>query len=248
MASPSYTYSLTNGSTADASQVMQNYNDILNGVTDGTKDLSISALTVAGTATLNGNINLGNASADDITVTGSIASTIPIKTDDSFDIGTTSLRLNQVHAHEYYGTQTNDSATAGYIGQIITGSLVRSSATSLVSATAKTVTSISLTAGNWLIFGALGITPGGTTVFSDANISYSLTTNTFPGVDTIAVPTSGEVWISPTLPSTGFAAAWPVPCARIILASTTTVYLVVSMTFSVSTCTAFGSISGIRCR
>jgi hypothetical protein len=60
MAAPSLTYSLTNGSTADASQVMQNFNDLLNGITDGTKDLSISALTCAGTASLNGHVNLGN--------------------------------------------------------------------------------------------------------------------------------------------------------------------------------------------
>lgn len=70
MPSPSFTYTLTNGTTADADQVMQNFNDILNGVTDGTKDLSIAALTVAGTATFNGNINLGNSGSDTITVTG----------------------------------------------------------------------------------------------------------------------------------------------------------------------------------
>lgn len=70
MPSPSFTYTLTNGTTADADQVMQNFDDILNGVTDGTKDLSIAALTVAGTLTANGNINLGNSSSDTITVTG----------------------------------------------------------------------------------------------------------------------------------------------------------------------------------
>lgn len=101
MPNPSYTYSLTNGTTADASQVMQNFNDILNGATDGTKDLSISALTVAGTATLNGNVNLGNASGDDITVTGSLASTVPIKTDNSYDIGASSgpLRLRALYGY-----------------------------------------------------------------------------------------------------------------------------------------------------
>ncbi len=97
MASPSYTYTLTNGSTADASQVMQNYNDILNGVTDGTKDLSISALTCAGTATLNGSVNLGNASADDLTITASLASTLPIKTNNAFDIGSSTLGLRALY-------------------------------------------------------------------------------------------------------------------------------------------------------
>lgn len=97
MPSPSYTYTLTNGTTADASQVMQNFNDIKNGVTDGTKDLSISALTCAGTATLNGNVNLGNASGDDLTVTASLASTIPIKTTASYDIGSSTLGLRALY-------------------------------------------------------------------------------------------------------------------------------------------------------
>jgi len=97
VANPSYTYTLSNGTTADASQVMQDFNDILNGVTDGTKDLSISALTVAGTATLNGNVTLGNATGDDITYTGSLASSIPIKTTNTYNIGSSTLGLASVY-------------------------------------------------------------------------------------------------------------------------------------------------------
>ncbi len=97
MAAPSLTYTLTNGQTADASQVMQNFNDILNGITDGTKDLSISALTCAGAATLNGHVTLGNSSADDITVTGSLASSIPIKTTNTYNIGSSTLGLAGVY-------------------------------------------------------------------------------------------------------------------------------------------------------
>lgn len=123
MASPSYTYTLTNGTTADASQVMQNFNDILNGVTDATKDLSISALTVAGTCTLNGAINLGNASSDDITITGSLASTFPIKTDVTYNFGSASLRLEKMFCHRYQGTKTNDAAAAGEIGELVTSTI-----------------------------------------------------------------------------------------------------------------------------
>lgn len=97
MASPSLTYTLTNGTTADASQVQQNFTDLLNGYTDGTKDLSISALTCAGTATLNGHVNLGNSSADDLTVTASLASTLPIKTTNSYDIGSSTLGLRALY-------------------------------------------------------------------------------------------------------------------------------------------------------
>jgi hypothetical protein len=97
MAAPTLTYSLTNGSTADATQVMQNFNDLLNGISDGTKDLSISALTCAGTATLNGHVNLGNSSADDLTVTASLASSLAIKTNNSYDIGSATLGLRKLY-------------------------------------------------------------------------------------------------------------------------------------------------------
>lgn len=73
MASPSVTYTFTNGTTSDGPQVSQNFTDLINSLTDGTKDLSISALTCAGTVSLNGNINLGNASGDTITVAGTYA-------------------------------------------------------------------------------------------------------------------------------------------------------------------------------
>lgn len=97
MPAPSYTYTLTNGTTADASQVMQNFSDILNGVSDGTKDLSINALTLAGTLTANGNTTIGNASGDDLTINASLASTLPIKTTNSYDIGSTTIGLRALY-------------------------------------------------------------------------------------------------------------------------------------------------------
>jgi hypothetical protein len=114
MANPSYTYTLTNGTTADATQVMQDFNDILNGVTDGTKDLSISALTVAGTATLNGNINLGNASADDLTITASLASSLAIKTNNTYDIGSATLGLRKLYLGNGGAGATCDVVSASH--------------------------------------------------------------------------------------------------------------------------------------
>lgn len=70
MANPSVTYTFSNGTAADASEVNTNFSDIINSLTDGTKSLSIDALTAAGAATFNGNVTLGNASGDTITVTG----------------------------------------------------------------------------------------------------------------------------------------------------------------------------------
>jgi hypothetical protein len=97
MASPSVTYTFANNTAADATQVNTNFTDILNAMSDGTKDFSISALTCGGTATFNGNTTFGNASGDDVTFTASLASTIPIKTDATYDIGSTTKGLRSVY-------------------------------------------------------------------------------------------------------------------------------------------------------
>lgn len=73
MANPTVTYTFVNGNVADASQVNQNFTDIINSLTDGTKSLNIDAITAAGTATFNGNTTIGNAAGDTHTVTGRIS-------------------------------------------------------------------------------------------------------------------------------------------------------------------------------
>lgn len=93
MANISVTYTFSNGTTADASQVNTNYTDVINGLSDGTKDISVSAITSAGTATLNGAVNIGNASSDDLTITASLASSVPIKTTATYNIGSSTLGL-----------------------------------------------------------------------------------------------------------------------------------------------------------
>jgi len=108
MANPAVTYTFSNGTTADATQVNQNFTDLINGLTDGTKSLTIDSLTVGGTATFNGAVTLGNATADDITFTGSLASSIPIKTTNSFNIGSATLGLGDI----FFGNGTNSNTVA----------------------------------------------------------------------------------------------------------------------------------------
>lgn len=97
MANITVTYTFANSTTADATQVNQNFTDILNGTSDGTKDFSIANLTVAGTFTENGTVNLGNASSDDITITGSLGGSIPIKTTNTYDIGSATIGLRSIY-------------------------------------------------------------------------------------------------------------------------------------------------------
>ncbi len=117
MAGPAVSNTFTNGTAADAAQVNTNFSDLINGATDGTKDYSINALTVAGTFTANGNCTFGNASVDDITFTGSLASSIPVKTTNGPSIGAATLGLNTV----YFGNGSN-SNTVGIKGGVTSAS------------------------------------------------------------------------------------------------------------------------------
>jgi hypothetical protein len=54
MTNPSVTYTFSNSTASDAGQVNQNFTDLINAMTDGTKSFSIDALTCGGTVTING--------------------------------------------------------------------------------------------------------------------------------------------------------------------------------------------------
>lgn len=104
MAAPSVTWTFTNSTTADATQVNTNFTDLINGASDGTKDYTINALTCNGATVLKGAVNLGDGTPDDISVLGSIATSIPVKTTFSYDLGTSSIGWKSI----YFGS--NDSA------------------------------------------------------------------------------------------------------------------------------------------
>lgn len=114
----SVTYSFTNGSTSDATQVNTNFQDVINATSDGTEDFSISALTCAGAATFNGNVTLGNGSVDDITFTGSLASSIPIKTTFSYDVGIATVGIKSI----YFGDDGSAARTTRLIGGTVASS------------------------------------------------------------------------------------------------------------------------------
>jgi hypothetical protein len=121
-----YTYLLTNGTSADADQVQQNFNDAKNGVQDGTKDIAVSAFSASGAATFQGHVTLGNATNDDITVTGSLASSIPVKTTFSYDIGTSIVGLRDI----YLGSADSAARTTKIRGATVASSWTLTTPTS----------------------------------------------------------------------------------------------------------------------
>lgn len=117
MASPSVTYEFTNDTTADADQVNQNFSDLISALSGGTIDVSFLSIAVAGASTFNGNTTVGNASSDDFTVTGSLASHFVPKTDATYNLGSTSIGFLALYLGRNslrLALQASAAATAGY--------------------------------------------------------------------------------------------------------------------------------------
>ena len=150
MTNPSVTYSFSAATIIASAQVNQNFTDLINALTDGTKSLTIDQLTANGPVSLKGTVGLGDASADDITFTGSLASSIPIKTKATYDIGTAALGLRSV----YFGNSTNSFGvdikagvtTASYS---ITLPLTVSAGLQMMRFTNAAVASFGYENGNW---------------------------------------------------------------------------------------------------
>lgn len=139
MAAIAITYTFTNATTADATQVNQNFTDIINGLSDGTKDISVNAGTFAGNVSISGNTTIGNASSDDLTVTASLASSIPIKTTNSYDLGATSLTFRT----GYFGTSVISPVVTAVTS--VTSPLIIGGTTTTSSLTFKTTTGVGTT-------------------------------------------------------------------------------------------------------
>jgi hypothetical protein len=135
------------------------------------------------------------------------------------------------------GTTTNNSANAGSVGEVVTAT---SGAVSLTSTVLANITSISLTAGDWDVVGSLAYQAAGTTTTTVTQAGISTTSATLP-----ALPLYSAYAFSLAANAALF---YAVPTQRISIASTTTVFLVSSANFAVSTATATGYIMARRVR
>lgn len=140
------------------------------------------------------------------------------------------------------GTTTNNNAAARSVGEYIESQVAVGSAVSLVNATPKTITSISLTAGDWDVNGIIITAPAGTTTQSALIGSVSLVDNTSSS------PTSGAFFQFLGSVVAGGPISFPTGTTRISISGTTTVYLVAQSNFAVSTNSAYGVIRARRVR
>lgn len=164
----------------------------------------------------------------------SLSSTLPAFTTSSITFNPTTGGI--------VGTTTNDNTAAGKVGEYISASVLTASAVSLVSGTPKTITSISLTAGDWDVTGTVVSKPAGTTTTSFFSMGISQTTNAF---ETLGAENN---FMQAVGIGAGAFLAGNNGRMRISLSGTTTVYLVASVGFAISTMAAYGFIGARRVR
>jgi hypothetical protein len=140
-------------------------------------------------------------------------------------------------------TITNDNAAAGKVGEYIESILTSGSPVSLTTNAAKTVTSISLTAGDWDVDCVGALLPAATTSITDLIVSLSLVTNTFDATTGRIVQLGMAAFVPGATQQT-----LVIPPYRFSLSATTTIFLIAQSTFTVSTMGAFGIIRARRVR
>ena len=143
------------------------------------------------------------------------------------------------------GTATNNNAAAGSVGEYVQGDRVSGSALALTTSTFASLTSISLTAGDWDVTGFINFTPAATT---NVTVSFGCTSLANNTIDT--TPFGFVQQVSPTTAGTVYNNSYVIslPTRRLSLSATTTVYLVAESNFTVSTLTSYGSIRARRIR
>lgn len=158
---------------------------------------------------------------------------------DGILVGNGSSPVTALVAGQIPGTATNDSASAGNIGEFITASL---SNVALTTATAANICSITLTAGDWDVWGEVYFNPAGATTITAIAAGTATTSTVLP-----TAPGGGLVQIAATM-TTGTPQALPVGVERYSLGGSTTIYLVALSDFGTSTMQANGKISARRAR
>ncbi len=138
------------------------------------------------------------------------------------------------------GTSTNGVGAAGYVGEEIESIIANASAVNVPTATSTNVTSISLTAGDWQVWGNVNGSTFGTT--PTAFFGWISTSSASAPDQSLYNGLSLTTGILVT--GTGF----EVPSKRISLAATTTVYLSTFMIFAAGTQSVCGGIFARRLR
>lgn len=142
------------------------------------------------------------------------------------------------------GTNTNDNAVPGDVGEEVISRINDASATNVPTSNVPVnVTSILLTPGDWDISGSVKFLPAGTTSGSGPFISVSQNSAATPNTDTFA-----PVYLGNYAFAAGVPIVLPITATRISIAVSTTYYLIAQIGFLSSTMAASGFIRARRMR
>ena len=137
------------------------------------------------------------------------------------------------------GITNASNAAAGIVGEVITAS---ATGVAMVSGTFTNVTQITLTAGDWDVWGHVALIPAGTTTISQIATAISDASASYPGHDDI----SSTLLVASF--TTGNPQVFNTGTARRNINASRSVFLVAGPTFGVSTMTADGTIFARRIR
>ncbi|OWT68096.1 MULTISPECIES: hypothetical protein [unclassified Achromobacter] len=141
------------------------------------------------------------------------------------------------------GIVDTSDAAAGVVGQYASNSVAPGAAVALVTNTATNIVSLSLTAGDWDVWGTAWTAPGGTTNQALTIVGLNTTSSTLP-----TPPAGGAMVQLPFSASAGQAIGVSVGTLRVRVAIATNVFLVLLSQFSISTNSAYGFIGARRRR
>lgn len=155
----------------------------------------------------------------------------------------TITNLTSTGIQTFTGVTNASTASAGKVGEVISSTIAIASATSLTTATAKSITSISLTAGDWEVWGNIGFIAAAGTLATILEGSISTLNNT-----QATSPNGGAYFRNALAYTVAETQICPIGRTIINISATATYYLVGTATFSVSTLTAYGAIFARRIR
>ena len=197
------------------------------GVTGAT---TLNSLAASGAATIGGGLGVTGA----ITATGNVTGA---------EFLGSGAGLTSVPGSQLVGTTTNDSAAAGDVGEYMSSYVASGSAVGLTTLTPAAVASISLTAGDWDVWGQVQFMGGTSTT---VNFLQGGISSTSAGIT--------SSWISSVIGSNGTLFNYdsdvdmPIISQRVSVAGTTIYYLNAQANFGTSTCSAYGGIYARRRR
>lgn len=155
------------------------------------------------------------------------------------------LNANNSAGNPIHGTNTNDAASTGYVGEYVSSS-VSSNTNVPTTGNYGDLTSISLTAGDWLVTGAVRINTATSTATTNTEAAITTTSgNSSSGF------VSGENYFESAFAAPGTntrQVPHVIAAYRMSLSTTTTVYLKFSATYTNGQPVATGSIRATRIR